>query len=245
MAQHWGKWVQQRSRFVGFRRQIDFAKSIGCSTKQVQKWEAMGVPPTRMRKGFGESLAKALSTTPPVLFSQWSKVPPEHKPADAALAASNDYELVREVNRRRKSADDLLEENLDRAEKIDWSALLTHLNSVKRDSQIPVNLHHQSMTIFGLFAAHDKSTSVLGPRIKDARLETLLRRFATITSDSAFAACLWKLNSDFHFEFVAKRFSESVVFEGVLVGGAVGQPILSHLGFDTGPIAEVIARTKK
>jgi hypothetical protein len=78
---HWGNWVQSRSEFIGFKRQSDLAKQVGCSRQQLSNWFALRLPPTQMRKGFDRTLARALQTTRDVLFSGFPNVLPEDAPA--------------------------------------------------------------------------------------------------------------------------------------------------------------------
>lgn len=68
---HWGHWVSARADAVGFKRQEDFAKAVGCTRERIVKWTAMRMPPAKMRKGFDEALARALKTDRATLFSYW------------------------------------------------------------------------------------------------------------------------------------------------------------------------------
>jgi hypothetical protein len=66
-----------RSEAVGFKRQIDLARKVGCTRERVSRWFAMAEPPKRMRKGFDQQLARALETTPQTLYVEFGHVPPE------------------------------------------------------------------------------------------------------------------------------------------------------------------------
>src|SRR4051812_1726073 len=74
---HWGQWVIARSEFIGFKRQDDFARAVGCQRGQIQRWAAMQNPPKQMRKGFDRSLARALRTSLKVLFTDYKTTPPD------------------------------------------------------------------------------------------------------------------------------------------------------------------------
>lgn len=77
---HWGDWIKARSHFVGFARQLDFAKAVGCSPDQIQKWSKLEEPPQQMRKGFDDSLARALKIDRRFLFSGWRGFDPNDAP---------------------------------------------------------------------------------------------------------------------------------------------------------------------
>lgn len=67
----WGGWIKARMRFLGFRRDLDFAASVGCSRNQLSKWLQLKVPPNRMLKGLDQRLAYALETTKGMLFRDY------------------------------------------------------------------------------------------------------------------------------------------------------------------------------
>jgi hypothetical protein len=73
----WGLWVHRRAEFLGFKRQSDLSKIVGCSRQQLSNWFAMVAPPISMRKGFDRWLANALQTTHRTLFIDYVNVAPE------------------------------------------------------------------------------------------------------------------------------------------------------------------------
>jgi hypothetical protein len=82
---HWGDWVLARSRFVGFRRQRDLARDVGCRPEQLSRWLQSPVPPQRMSKGFDHRLALALDSTRRVLFTDYVAIAPDAAPREIAL----------------------------------------------------------------------------------------------------------------------------------------------------------------
>lgn len=95
----WGKWIWRRAVHTGFRRQEDFARTVGCSRQQLVNWLAMEYPPTQMRKGFDRKLAFALRTTARTLFTDWEHVAPESAEqltlyADRSLIPIHDLQVV-------------------------------------------------------------------------------------------------------------------------------------------------------
>ncbi len=87
-SNHWGEWIDQRSRAVGFKRQGDFAQAVGCGRTQLAKWIALQSPPPQMRKGFDVALATALKIDRAVLFIGYRSIAPDVDMAslDAATA---------------------------------------------------------------------------------------------------------------------------------------------------------------
>lgn len=74
---HWGEWLIQRSRVVGFRRHMDLAQAVGCTPERITQWGSSSKPPDQMRKGFDAKLAYALQTTRKMLFEDWQTTPPD------------------------------------------------------------------------------------------------------------------------------------------------------------------------
>jgi hypothetical protein len=74
---HWGEWMIERSRFVGFRNQRELSEAVGCRDEQVSRWHKMSQPPRQMRKGFDRNLAAALKVEPQMLFSGWATANPQ------------------------------------------------------------------------------------------------------------------------------------------------------------------------
>lgn len=74
---HWGEWIRERVRFVGFRSSASLALALGCTQHQLARWMQMEEPPTRMRKGFDASLARALRVDMATLFVGYRNVSPE------------------------------------------------------------------------------------------------------------------------------------------------------------------------
>lgn len=76
-SNHWGTWLLERSRYIGFRRNLDLASTVGCSQNQLSKWMQMREPPVRVLKGLDQRLAFALETTRSALFTEWFIQPPK------------------------------------------------------------------------------------------------------------------------------------------------------------------------
>jgi len=81
----WGRWIIARARHLGFKSQQALAQAVGCSEEHVSRWHAMRSPPTHMRRGYDDALARALQIDRRTLFDSWSSVPP--KEARTVLAA--------------------------------------------------------------------------------------------------------------------------------------------------------------
>jgi transcriptional regulator with XRE-family HTH domain len=79
-AQKWGDWLDRRARHLGIKRHATLAAKVGCSHDQLARWMQMESPPSRMQKGFDESLAAALNVTPRTLFTDYQNVAPEDAP---------------------------------------------------------------------------------------------------------------------------------------------------------------------
>lgn len=77
LKNHWGEWVMERGHLVGFKRKMDFARAVGCSTQHLARLAKMPTPPARMRRGLDRTLARALKTTRDVLFSEYKNIAPE------------------------------------------------------------------------------------------------------------------------------------------------------------------------
>jgi hypothetical protein len=77
---HWGEWIIARSRFVGFRRQLDLATAVGCSENQLCRWKAMATPPATVHCGFDTTLAAALKVDRKTLFTDYANYSPETAP---------------------------------------------------------------------------------------------------------------------------------------------------------------------
>lgn len=76
----WGEWIQQRSQFVGFKRQQDLAEAVGCAPERLSRWAQLLTPPKRMLKGFDRTLAAALQTTRQILFQDYASTSPDSAP---------------------------------------------------------------------------------------------------------------------------------------------------------------------
>jgi len=141
-SNHWGTWIIARARFVGFRRQSDLAKAVGCSAQTLSKWAGMAKPPEQMRRGHDEALARSLKIDRATLFGMWSEIAADDweerpAPASAALATIDDDELRTEYIRRLTSAAVALHKSLKRAEGADWAALAAELRHVPMQSELP------------------------------------------------------------------------------------------------------------
>jgi hypothetical protein len=75
--QHWGEWIERRGIKVGFKRKLDFAKAIGCTTQNLARWIRMERPPEGMRRGLDDALARALKLDRSTLFLMWTEIDPE------------------------------------------------------------------------------------------------------------------------------------------------------------------------
>jgi hypothetical protein len=65
---------------VGYRRNEDLARDVGCSPDRLSHWLQLAKPPARMLKGFDRQLARALKTTRQMLFVDYARNPPESAP---------------------------------------------------------------------------------------------------------------------------------------------------------------------
>jgi hypothetical protein len=72
---HWGTWIQQRAEFLGFKRQVDFARAAGVSPQHLRRWFALSAPPSRMRLERDNRLVRALRTDRRMLFVEYESVP--------------------------------------------------------------------------------------------------------------------------------------------------------------------------
>ena len=77
---HWGKWIDGRFRFLGYRRLADLATLVGCSQAAMFDWLAIDMPPRSMQKGFDSALIAALQTTRTMLFREYANVAPGDAP---------------------------------------------------------------------------------------------------------------------------------------------------------------------
>lgn len=82
---HWGSWIKDRAKAVGFLRDSDFATAVGCCRKQLVNWFSFSAPPAHMRKGFDASLIAALKTDRETLFVNFSSIPASTAPRIDAL----------------------------------------------------------------------------------------------------------------------------------------------------------------
>jgi len=76
-ATHWGKWISERSRLVGYQNQRELADAVGCRSEQVSRWFQLNEPPRQMRKGFDRMLAASLKIEPEILFRGFREFSPE------------------------------------------------------------------------------------------------------------------------------------------------------------------------
>ena len=76
---HWGNWLKQRARFVGFRGVSMLARECGCSRQTIQEWFA-SVAPSNMRKGHDVRICESLKVDRELLFSGYGQVAPEESP---------------------------------------------------------------------------------------------------------------------------------------------------------------------
>jgi len=76
----WGLWIERRARAVGFMRNADLARSIGCTQQHLSRWFSYSSPPNSMRRGLDAHLVSALKTDKHTLFSAFRDVIPEHAP---------------------------------------------------------------------------------------------------------------------------------------------------------------------
>lgn len=77
---HWGNWIRERGRHVGFRSQKGLIDAIGCEQTTFYNWARAAVPPDRMQKSFDLALARALKVDRQTLFTGWRKKRPELVP---------------------------------------------------------------------------------------------------------------------------------------------------------------------
>ena len=104
---HWGKWVQARGAAVGLLQKSALARAVGCTDTQLANWLKMPQPPVQMRKGFDQSLARALKVDAQTLFADYAITDPSSKTLEAP-------EPVEDTNRLRAEivhAVELLDEN--------------------------------------------------------------------------------------------------------------------------------------
>lgn len=96
---HWGRWIRNRSAFVGFRRQQDFREAIGCTRSQLFKWLQSEKSPDRIFKGFDARLASALKTDRHTLLIDWKLFP---DPSEVPILKSFDVDEFLEVQDMRE-----------------------------------------------------------------------------------------------------------------------------------------------
>jgi hypothetical protein len=95
---HWGSWIDARSRLVGLTTKIVFASAVGCSVDCLARWCLLQLPPPQIRKKFDVALVRVLKTDRMMLFNGYRNVDPR----DASLiddAQNPDFRA--EVTRRR------------------------------------------------------------------------------------------------------------------------------------------------
>jgi hypothetical protein len=119
---HWGKWVVDRSRLLGFRSQKELAAEIGCTEEQLSRWVQLRVPPAQMRKGFDRLLAATLELPRETLFVKWE----EMDPARGAFKVS-------EADIRQYQISDIAAELLTRCGPKAYSAVMRWLRSLKAE----------------------------------------------------------------------------------------------------------------
>jgi hypothetical protein len=100
---HWGRWLRERSRHVGFLSQKGLIDAIGCEQTTFYNWVKSPLPPDRMQKGFDLALARALRVDRQMLFTGWRKKKADQVPlTDASVNDSTfvDDERMRDAIKR-------------------------------------------------------------------------------------------------------------------------------------------------
>jgi hypothetical protein len=77
---YWGEWLRYRMNFVGYKRQEDFRRAVGCTRSRLYDWLNSEKPPNWIYKGFDARLASALRTDPHMLFFGWRTTLPDEAP---------------------------------------------------------------------------------------------------------------------------------------------------------------------
>ena len=198
--------TEKLSKLTADRNKSQIARQAGLSATAVTDYLQKGYIP---RADNALALARALDVQFEWLVDdrreEWPS-PPSTEPSKSSSNMLSDGELMGEILRRRRLAHIDLAEKLERAEKIDWTALNKRLSAIPADGPMPRDLMADALLVYSLFVAYARALGQFDYRVyesvhqamlptggrkpEDLDRERLIARYERMLERSDFSAVL-------------------------------------------------------